>query len=158
MEFDYQILSLAPEFFKTHPVDQFPELLQKDTRAYNCLVLDTMYDYFICIPFRTEMHHKNGYKFKNSKRARRHQSGLDYSKIVILTDAALLSSLPAIVDSDEYNETVKNIQAIAKDAADYVTTYTRHMNGEAPLHSYNFQWKYAYSTLQYFHAELGLLD
>ena len=156
MEFDYQFLLLTPEFFQIHPPEQYPELLQKESRVYNCLVIDTMYDYYICIPFRTEMHHKNGYKFKASKRSRAHQSGLDYSKIVILKDSSFLSSDSAIVDDDEYNETVTHIRQIAKGASNYVQNYVLHVQGDALLDPHDFLWRYGFSTLKYFHEELGL--
>ena len=42
------------------------------------------------------------------------QSGLDYSKIIIITKTNYLDSTDAIVDKDEYNETMINLERIKK--------------------------------------------
>ncbi len=120
MEFDYQVLRLSEYFYNDYDNDQYPEMMLKNSRAYNCLLIDLHYDYFLCIPFRTEVRHRNAYRFKKSKRSRNHQSGLDYSKILIICDLEYLESEDAIVDSDEYHEMVENITRIARQADRYV--------------------------------------
>ena len=69
--------------------------------------------------------------FKNTQRSQRTKSGLDYSKIVIITNSDYFDKTPAIVDKDEYNETVKHMPTIAREAVDYVDTYINHINGTA---------------------------
>lgn len=88
-EYVYQILNLTDRFYKDYSLKEYDELLQKDKRAYNCLLIETHFDYYICIPFRTEISHKYAYKFKYSLRSRRHNSGLDYTKMIIVKKTRL---------------------------------------------------------------------
>lgn len=91
-----------------------------------------------------------------TKRSKAHKSGLDYSKIIIITKTNYLDSTDAIVDKDEYNETMINLERIKKDALYYVEEYMECMNGKRKLHKKMFDRKYGFSTLQYFHKELGI--
>ena len=81
VESDYQILKLTNAFYDKYTNPPYCEMLQKRSRSYNCLLFETHYDYFVCIPFRSEISHKYAYRVKYSKRSKKHKSGLDYSKI-----------------------------------------------------------------------------
>lgn len=81
-ESDYQILKLTEVFYKNYPNPPYKEILQKNQRAYDCLLLQSHYDYFICIPYRSHISHPYAYHFKESIRSKKSHSGLDYSKIV----------------------------------------------------------------------------
>lgn len=52
--------------------------------------------------------------YRTSQRSRKSKSGLDYSKIIIITNSDYIRENDAIVDKDEYNETVSNIELIKK--------------------------------------------
>lgn len=39
---------------------------------------------YICVPFRSHIHHKNAFLFKNTERLKTDSSGLDYSKTVLI--------------------------------------------------------------------------
>ena len=155
--FDYQVLNLSPIFYRDYPETKYVELMRKQDRPYNCLLIQSHYGYFICIPYRTEINHKYAYKFKKSKRSKKHKSGLDYSKIVIVQKKEYLENFDAVVDRDEYIETRDNIEYIKKDAQAYIDDYVNQISGN--LQKYDekeFQRIYNYSTLQYFHKELGI--
>lgn len=156
MEFDFDILKLSKKFVANYPPTKYPELMLKDDRPYNCLLIDTSLDYFICIPFRSSVLHNNAYIFKNTIRSKRTRSGLDYSKIVLIKDVSYLDSNHVVVDQDEYKNVATNIQQIVSEATDYINTYKKHINGSSPLHPKAFNRKYQYSTLSYFHDILGL--
>ncbi len=144
-------------YFLNHiPIPPYKEILKKKERAYTCLLFQTHYDYFICVPFRTEISHKYAYKFNNSKRSKKHNSGLDYTKILIISDTKYLDNKDAIIDKDEYNETVVHIEKIKQDALDFVEDNLKHVRGEAMLHKKEFGRRYNYSTLKYFHKEMGI--
>lgn len=49
---DYQILRLTEHFYNAYPDPPYREVLKKNQRAYNCLLFQTHYDFFICIPYR----------------------------------------------------------------------------------------------------------
>lgn len=115
-ENDYQILKLTDAFYKAYPNPPYREILKKKQRAYNCLLFQTHYNYFICIPYRTEISHRYAFHFTNTLRAKKHKSGLDYSKIVIIEKSEYIDSTDAIIDKDEFNETMVNLGRIKKEA------------------------------------------
>ena len=156
-ENDYQILKLTPLFYETYLNESHTEILQKNTRAYTCLLFQTHYDYFIAIPYRSEISHKYAYHFKKSKRSKEHKSGLDYTKIVILDKTEYLDTKGAIIDKDEYNETVQNLDRIKEEALLYVEEYIEKVDCEGQIKDTSFERKYRYSTLKYFHKELGIM-
>ena len=155
-ENDYQILRLTDLFYQQYPNPPHKEMLKKKKRAYNCLLFQTHYNYFICIPYRSEITHSFAYLFKKSIRSKKHKSGLDYTKILIVDKTEYLDNKDALIDKDEFNETVKNFEKIKQDALEYVEDYISHIKGIKPMHLAEFKRKYGFSTLQYFHEELGL--
>lgn len=157
-ENDYQILKLTPLFYETYLNKSPTEILQKETRAYTCLLFQTHYDYFIAIPYRSEISHKYAYHFRNSKRSKLHKSGLDYTKIVILDNTEYLDTKDAIIDKDEYNETLQNLEKIKQDALSYVEEYIEKMRLDCLPNDASFERKYRYSTLKYFHKALGIKE
>ncbi len=117
--------------------------MHKHGRPYTCLLIESHDDYFICVPFRSSLGHKNAFMFTGTARSKKTKSGLDYSKIVIIKDKDYFdSSTAAIVDQDEYNEMMKNLPTIVQEVHDYVDTYIRHINGTAPMHPRAFARKY----------------
>ena len=155
--FDYQILNLTSQFYMDYPAPPYDEIVQKNKRPYNCLLLQSHYDYFICIPYRSHITHKHAYKFKNSIRSRHNQSCLDYSKIIIIKNSDYIGTTDAIIDQDEYKETRSNIEYIKKDAERYIDDYVAHLQKASNKYDeIEFQRIYKYSTLPYFHKELGI--
>ena len=155
-ENDYQILKLTDDFYQAYPNPPYKEILKKSQRAYNCLLFQTHYDYFICIPYRTEISHPYAFHFTTTARSKAHKSGLDYSKIVIIAKTNYIDSTEAIIDKDEFNETMINLEQIKKEALDFVEDYVAHMNGNKKLHKREFERRYGFSSLKYFHKELGI--
>lgn len=156
--FDYQVLNLTTQFYTDYPNPPYKEIMRKDSRPYNCLLIQSHYGYFICIPYRSHIKHKHSFKFKYSKRSKAMESGLDYSKIVIITNSDYLETNDAIVDKDEYNETRDNIEYIKNDAQSYIDDYTAHLLGQSSKYdNREFNRIYEYSTLQYFHKELNII-
>ena len=83
-EYDFQVLKLTQEFYNKYTNPPYVEIETKENRRYNCLLIQTHYDYFICVPFRSRVNHKYAYHFTKSERSKRGKSALDYSKIVII--------------------------------------------------------------------------
>lgn len=154
--YDKQVLKLTQKFYNDYPFNIYKELMEKKNRSYNCLLLQTNYEYFICIPYRSEISHKYAFKFTSTKRSIQHKSGLDYSKIVIVQNPDYIDTKDSMVDKDEYNETVINLDTIVSEASDYIQTYIDHVTGVDVLHYRDFQRRYGFSTLKYFHKELGI--
>ena len=157
-ENDCQILRLTDAFYQAYPNPPYTEILKKRKRAYNCLLFQTHYNYFICIPYRSEVTHTYAYHFKNSKRSLKHKSALDYTKIVIICKSEYIDNKDALIDNDEFNETMINLERIKKDALEFVEEYVAHMKGIEKLHLKEFRRRYAFLPLQYFHKELGITE
>ena len=155
-ENDYQILKLTDVFYNAYPNPPFKEILKKKQRAYNCLLFQTHYDYFICIPYRTEISHPYAFHFTTTVRSKAHKSGLDYSKIVIIEKTDYIDSTDAIIDKDEFNETMVNLERIKREALNFVEEYVTHVKGIKELHKREFERRYRFSPLKYFHKELGI--
>ena len=157
MEYDSVLSLLSSKFIKDYPLSAYPELMYKLERPYTCLLIESYADYFICVPFRSYIKHKNAYLFTNTSRSKKTKSGLDYSKIVLVKDSVYLDTTKtAIVDQDEYTEMIKNLPTIVQSASDYVTAYIRHISGTSLLHPREFSRKYQYSTLPYIHDIMGI--
>ena len=156
--FDNQVLCLTSDFYNMYPNPPYVEILRKANRPYNCLLLQSSYDYFVCVPYRTEVRHKYAYKFTSSYRSVSNDSGLDYTKVVIVSDvnSHYLSTVHAVVDVDEYKETRNNINIIVHDVSQYIDDYVNHCMGSVVLHKQDFLRRYRYSTLSYFHKELNI--
>ncbi|MGN0339188.1 MAG: type III toxin-antitoxin system TenpIN family toxin [Lachnospira sp.] len=155
-ENDYQILKLTDDFYNAYPNPPYKEILKKKQRAYNCLLFQTHYDYFICIPYRTEISHQYAFHFTTTARSKAHKSGLDYSKIVIIEKPDYIDSTDAIIDKDEFNETMVNLERIKQEDLDFVDEYVEHVKGIKLLHKKEFDRRYGFSPLKYFHIELGI--
>ena len=158
MELVFEVYLLSDKFIKDYPLSDYPELMYKQGRPYNCLLIDSHDGYFICIPFRSNINHSNAYMFKRTKRSKITKSGLDYSKALIISETEYFDSKKAVVDDDEYTETVQNINKIANDVLRYVDNYVAHIVGEKILNNREFDRKYKFSTLKYFHRELGIKE
>lgn len=155
-ENDYQILKLTDAFYYSYPNPPYKEILKKKQRAYNCLLFQSHYDYFICIPYRSEITHKYAFHFSHTVRSKAHKSGLDYSKIVIIDKTEYIDSVDAVIDKDEFKETIINLERIKREALEFVEDYVLHLNGTKKLHKREFDRRYGFSTLKYFHKELGI--
>lgn len=157
MDYCCQVYRLSAKFRNSYPNGVFPELMCKQGCPYTCLLIESHDGYFICVPFRSNITHKNAFLFKRSARSRRTKSGLDYSKTVIITNTEYIdSSTPAVVDQDEYREILVNLPRIVSEVNCYLTVYMNHIQGKKIIHPRDFMRLYGYSTLKYFHNELGL--
>lgn len=80
MDYDSELSLLSPKFTQDYPPAAYPELMHKHGRPYTCLLIDSHDDYFICVPFRSSIGHKNAFLFTGTARSKKTKSGLDYSK------------------------------------------------------------------------------
>ncbi len=155
MKYSVEVLRLSSKFYSDYSEERYSELLKKAERPYACLMIEVR-EYYICIPYRTHIDHSNSFRFKRSIRSKYNKSGLDFSKLAIITDRAYINESPALIDKDEYNETMINIEKIVSSVLKYIDTYINHLAGIEILHEKEFARKYKYSTLPYFHKELRI--
>ncbi len=155
-EYDFQIYRLTDDFYNIYPQSQYPEILDNRARPYNCIVFALSYNYYICIPYRTEISHSHAFHFRKSQRSIRHKSGLDYTKMIIVKNSDFIDPSASVVDNDEYIETITHIVRIKDEAFNFLETYKKHITGEVILHPSEFNRRYSFSTLKYFHEELAI--
>ncbi|MBR5375792.1 MAG: hypothetical protein IK139_00770 [Lachnospiraceae bacterium] len=68
-----------------------------------------------------------------------------------------IDSNPGIVDADEYSEMMRNMDRIVREVLAYVDDYVSYCNkSEKHISDEEFQRRYRYSSLQYFHEILGV--
>ena len=156
MDFIADVYQLTQDFMRAYPEATYPEIMHKLGRPYSCLLIDTHDDYYICIPFRSHISHKNAFMFHGTQRSLQSKSGLDYSKIVLINNSLYIDNNKVVVDQDEYNEVRKNLEQIATEAVAYVDGYINHVSGAVLMHPRQFARKYQYSTLPYFHDILNI--
>lgn len=151
----FYIKKLSSKFYEDYPQKIYEEILSKKDRPYTCLMIQNR-GYWISVPFRTEIHHEYAYHFKMSERSKKHHSGLDYTKCVIITKTEYISEESPVIDQDEYRELVRNIGKVIDSVIQFIDEYVADRKGNKKLHTKEFERRYAFSTLRYFHGELGL--
>ncbi len=156
MNYTIDVKKLNNQFYADYPENLYSELLSKADRPYSCVTLKNN-NSFICIPFRSNITRNNAFFFSNTIRSQQTKSGLDYEKIVLITDETKYFDVtPPIVDNDEYVEMIINADKIAEDALKYIERYINHIKGTATLHPREFARRYGFTSLRYFHNELGI--
>lgn len=149
---DYQLNYLSSEFFEKYNAIDYPEIENKESRPYMVVLMKIENNTF-AVPFRTNVSHNNCYKFKTSTRPSDSVTGIDYTKAVIVNDRKYIGSIARINDK-EYIELNNNYFFIIKQFKKYVDDYIKFINGNK---GYYAKKKFKYTTLKYFHKELGLL-
>ena len=129
----------------------YPEFENKATRPF-VVFLIRIENHTFAIPFRTNMNHKYGYKFNDTNLYTRSSTGLDFTKAVLVDNQKLLGE-KAKVDYKEYKELEKKYYFIRKQFANYYCNYKNYLKNELNDRQ---SAAYKYSTLKYFHKELGL--
>jgi protein AbiQ len=147
----YKINYLSQDFFIKYNSVSYPEIENKVNRPYMVLLVKIDSNTF-AIPFRTNVKHKACYCFKNTSRDTSSNTGLDYSKAVIVNEAKYIGN-PAFIDSKEFIELNSKYHFIIKQFTAYVNGYKKYVAGQ--LNKFDSR-KYKFSTLQYFHSELGI--
>ena len=147
----YEIKHLSNKFTQKYPDNIYPEFENKLNRPYVVFIIK-IDNHTFALPFRTNMNHKYGYKFKATGRVTNYSTGLDFTKAVLVDDASLLGD-PAIIDNKEYLELSKKHFFIRKQFIKYFENYKRYLRNE--LNEYQSK-AYVYSTLKYYHKELGI--
>ncbi len=143
---------LSTQFFLDFPKKLYPEIEEKENRPYIILVC-TINGIKFGLPLRTNIKHNYCYKFKRTTRNTKSSTGIDFSKAVVLNNSNHIGNTTTI-DSKEYIELDKNIVFIISKFKQYVNSYIDYKKSNQ--YDKNKDFKYKYSTLQYFHNELGL--
>ncbi|MBA5686084.1 type III toxin-antitoxin system TenpIN family toxin [Rugamonas apoptosis] len=116
------------------------------TRGYG-IVLVEVNGLKFGIPLRSNMRPYNGFIT-----APKESKGLDFSKAVLLSKEEYISESEFIIPRPEFLRIKDNSAAIARDFNKYVKKYVRG----ASKNDSNILKDYRFTTLQNYHAELGI--
>ena len=147
----YEIRQLSEVFYSEYDEEKYPEMERKKDRPYIVILVKIGKNTF-AIPFRTNMKHDACYKFKNSGRKTKNETGLDFSKAVVVNEKKYIGK-KVLIDWMEFLEIEQRYFFIISKFRRYISNYNRYLNGE--LKERDAQ-KYKYTTLKYFHKELGI--
>lgn len=147
----YQLNYLSPNFYSDYNSTDYPEIENKANRPYMVMLIKIENNTF-AVPFRTNVPHNNCYKFKTSTRPTNSVTGLDYTKAVIVNNIKYIG-LPATINDKEYIELNSNYGFIINQFKKFVSDYIKFVHSEK---GYYAEKKFKYTTLKYFHKELGI--
>ena len=154
IQYVYDIVKLNSSFFLKYPKDIYPEIERKPSRIVNLVVFETSYDYYVAVPFRSYIKHNAMFPL-GPYRNDGSRPGLDYSKILIITDELDIGP-QTTSDSKQMSVFNSNIVTIAYEVYKYIDDYKKHISGIKQMGSNRFNRLYRFSTLKYFHHELGI--
>ena len=137
----------------THGGNEYPEIENKETRPY-LVILFRIDNLNFALPFRTNITHKYGYRFKNSSRPKDSVSGIDFTKAVVIDEDKYIAEQTTI-DNKEYIELDKNYYYIISKFEEYLHGYLEYINNPS---SDAVSKKYKYTSLKYFHKQLHISD
>jgi len=129
------------------------EILTKNKRPYYVLLLE-LDGMTYAIPLRSHIKHPYCYISDNSNGQNK---GLDYSKSIVIDNLAeYIDPTPVTIRQHEYNVLKKQEYNIKKQFSSYVALYKKEIRRRKKNQSLPVSLLCCYSTLKYFHKELGL--
>ena len=147
----YELHYLSAEFYNKYNASDYPEIEHKTHRPYIVLLIKVDKNIF-ALPMRTNIKHSSCYKFHYSSRPTNSVTGIDFSKAVIVNNASYIGEV-AEIDNKEYVELNDRISFIISKFCTYIKGYHTYVAGKA--NEYQAK-RYKYTTLKYFHDELGI--
>lgn len=148
----FTLNKLSVDFYKDYPVNLYPEIENKQDRPYMVMIVNIDGNKF-ALPFRTNIRHNYCYKFTNTGRQTQSDTGIDFSKAVIVNDKRYIGDAVNI-DNKEYVELMNKYYFIIKKFKTYLNGYISFAKA-LNTNKYVAQ-KYKFTTLKYFHKELGI--
>lgn len=123
-----------------------PEILNKENRPYVVFLL-TLNNLTFAVPLRSRICHKYAIKTVGNK-------GIDFSKAVVINDRQkYISNKRVLIGSREYQIVMSQKWRITQKMANYIEKYKKALkNNSVPANKILCNS----SSLQYFHAELGI--
>lgn len=142
-----KLRTIKPESYARISANR-PQVLTKD-RGYGVIYF-THEALIFALPLRSNLNHPNGFKTLLDKRSKT-WNGIDYTKVLIVSEDDLMKEAFKPRDTAEYDKIQNNSEKIKTQFILYLTEYVKAVKSGKPLDR-----KFTFTTLQYFHAELGL--
>lgn len=102
------------------------------------------------IPLRSHISHKFAFIADGM------ESGLDFTKAVVIRDRKFVSPVPVQIRQHEFNFLKQHERAIRQHFESYLRRYIKKIKRRQQNTSLPLDKECRYSALQYFHTELGL--
>jgi len=129
------------------------EILTKENRPYYVLILE-LDGLTYAIPLRSHITHPYCFIVNNSADQ---NSGLDYSKAVIIIDSEkYIDPEPVTIRQNEFNVLKQKEYLIKAQFASYVSSYKKEIRRRQKKPALPVSALCRYASLKYFHQELGL--
>lgn len=139
--------SLTSAFFETYK--NCPEIEQKQGRPYYVLLVEWAGHDF-AIPLRSHIKHKFSFIADGI------EAGLDFTKTVVILDKKFISPIPVQIRQNEFNFLKQHERVIKQRFESYLKMYIKKTKRRLLNPSLTLDKECMYSSLQYFHSELGL--
>jgi len=134
---------------------RYEEILTKEERPYYVLLLK-LDNLTYAIPLRSHITHPYCFIADNSTGQ---NSGLDYSKAVVITDSAkYIDPAPVTIRQHEYNVLKQREHLIKKQFSSYAASYRKEILRRQKNPALPISMLCRYASLKHFHKELGLLN
>ncbi|MCL2067648.1 MAG: hypothetical protein FWG99_09315 [Treponema sp.] len=131
---------------------QFDEILTKENRPYYVLLLE-LDGLTYAIPLRSHITHPHCFIADNTAGL---NSGVDYSKAVVITEKQFIDSSQVTIRQNEFNIYKKREYHIRKQFSSYVAHYKKEVRRRLLNPTIPISALCRFSSLKYFHKELGL--
>ena len=129
------------------------EILTKEERPYYVLLLE-LNNLTFAIPLRSHITHPYCFIADNSADQKK---GLDYSKAVVIVDPVqYIEPIPVTIRQNEFNVYKQRKYLIRKQFSSYVKTYIKEVRRRIKAPILPISALCRYSSLKYFHKEIGL--
>lgn len=122
------------------------QVLQK-SRGYGVVYL-SFGELIFALPLRSNLNHPNGFKTIFDGKF---WNGVDYSKALVVLHDDLEEGIFETRVQGEFDKIKANEEKIKSEFLEYLAEYVEAVQGGHSLHR-----KFNFTTLQYFHTELGL--
>jgi protein AbiQ len=129
------------------------EILKKEERPYYVLLLE-LDGLTYAIPLRSHITHPYCFIAENYIDQ---NNGLDYSKTVVIDSVQYIDPSPVTIRQHEYNIYKQREFLIRKQFSSYVTSYKKEVRRRLKNPALPVSALCRYSSLKYFHQELGLV-
>ena len=147
----FTLNKLSADFYRDYNPLDYPEIECKQDRPYLVMIVKIENNTF-ALPFRTNIKHNSCYKFKNTTRKTNSSTGIDFSKAVIVNYPNYIGDT-TMIDNKEYVELSNKYYFIINKFKSYLNSYIKFCQKDGNQY---LQKRYQYTTLKYFHKELGI--
>lgn len=145
-----ELIYLTKDFYEDYPQSVYSEILHKNDRPY-AVVFIIVDGLEFALPFQSHIRHQ--YLFITDSSHPNDLKGIDYTKAVLITSPTYKSSSEVRIRQNEFNALKGNEYKIMKGFKSYLNQYKKAAKRLDVKRNQTFC---KYSSLQYFHKELGI--